>query len=66
MFTHIYTYALPKSLDTCIIQGRIQDFKSGGGHLKKIAARGGGSEMFWDISGEKSRFYAKKSYFFQF
>ena len=27
---------------------------------------GGWRENFWDISCEKSRFYAKKSYFFQF
>ena len=39
-------------------QGRIQDFKLGGGVLKQIAPRG--------ISCEKSRFYAKKSYFSNF
>ena len=76
------------------MQGRIQDFKLGGGALKKIAASGGGGakifgvfrvknydftpknhifsncgerrENFWGNSCEKSRFYAKKSYFFQF
>ena len=37
-----------------------------GGALKKIAPSGGRRENFWDISCEKSRFYAKKSYFFQF
>ena len=37
------------------VQGRIQNFKLGGA-LKKI----------WGISCEKSRFYAKKSYVFQF
>ena len=39
-------------------QGRMQDSKLGGGgaHLKNF---------FWGISCEKSRFYAKKSYFFQ-
>ena len=47
------------------MQGRIQDFKLGGAHLKKIAASGGRRENFWGISCEKSRFYAKKSYFFQ-
>jgi hypothetical protein len=46
-------------------QGRIQDFKLGGGALKKIAPIGGGREHFWGISYEKLRFYAKKSYFFQ-
>ena len=72
-------------------QGRIQDFKLGGGALKKIAPSGGGANIFgvfrvknhdftpknhifsncegrrencWGISCEKSRFYAKKSYFF--
>ena len=45
-------------------QGRIQDFKLGGGALKKIAPSGGRHEHFWGISCEKSRFYAKKSYFF--
>ena len=34
----------------------------GGGAHKKIAPSGN----FWGISCEKSRFYAKKSYFFQF
>jgi hypothetical protein len=36
----------------------------GGGALKKIAPSGGRRENFWGISCEKSRFYAKKSYFF--
>ena len=45
-----------------LIQGRIQDFKLGGA-LKKIAPSGGGRENIWGISCEKSRFYAKKSYF---
>ena len=55
------------------LQGRIQDFKLGGGGgggggraLKKIGPSGGRREHFWGISYEKSRFYAKKSYFFQF
>ena len=46
-------------------QGRIQDFKLGGGALKKIAPSGGRREKFWGISCEKSRFYAKKLYCFQ-
>ena len=45
-------------------QGWIQDFKlGGGGVLKKIAPSRGRRENFWGISCEKSRFYAKKSYF---
>jgi hypothetical protein len=74
-------------------QGRIQDFKLGGAHLKNLRRAQGGAnifgifrvknhdftpknhifshcggrrENFWGISCEKSRFYAKKSYFFQF
>jgi hypothetical protein len=47
------------------LQGRIQDFKLGGAHVKKIAPSGGRREKFGGISCEKSRFYAKKSYFFQ-
>jgi hypothetical protein len=48
-------------------QGRIQDFKlGGGGALKKIAPSGGRRENFLGIACEKSRFYANKSYFFQF
>jgi hypothetical protein len=74
-----------------IMQGRIQDFKLGGAHLKKLRRAEGGAKLFgvfrmknhditpknhiffncegrhehfWGISCEKSRFYAKKSYFF--
>ena len=43
-----------------LIQGRIQEFKLGGGALKKIAPSGGRRENFWGISCEKSLFYAKK------
>ena len=47
-------------IDMFRLQGRIQDFKLGeGGALKNIARNN-----FWGISCEKSRFYAKKSYFF--
>ena len=48
------------------LQGRIQDFKLGGGPLKKIAPSRGMRKNVWGISCEKSRFYSKKSYFFQF
>ena len=40
-------------------------FQARGGVLKKIAPSGGRRENFWGISCEKSRFYAKKSYFYQ-
>jgi hypothetical protein len=46
-------------------QERIQGFKLGGA-VKKIAPSGGKREIFWGISCEKSRLYAKKSAFFQF
>jgi hypothetical protein len=36
-----------------------------GGALKKIAPSGGRCPKFSGISCEKSRFYAKKSYFFE-
>ena len=36
-----------------------------GGTLKKIVPSGGRRENFGGISCDKSRFYAKKSYFFQ-
>ena len=39
-------------------QGWIQEFKLGGGALKKIVPSGGRRENFWGISCEKSRFYA--------
>ena len=45
-------------------QERIQDFKVGGTHLKKIAPTGGRRENLWGISCEKSQFYAKKILFF--
>jgi hypothetical protein len=41
-------------------------FQVWGGALKKIAPSGGNREHFWGISCEKSWFYAKNSYFFQF
>jgi hypothetical protein len=44
-------------------QGRIQDFKLGGGALKKIAPSRGRRENFGGISCEKSRFYAKNHIF---
>jgi hypothetical protein len=62
----IYYYLCNQCLSplSCEFQGRIQDFKLGGFHLKKIAPSRGRHEIFWVISCEKSWFYAKKSYFF--
>jgi hypothetical protein len=39
-------------------------FQVKGGVLKKIVPSGGRRENCWGILCEKSRFYAKKSYFF--
>ena len=52
-------------LKSHLIQVQIQDFKLGGGGLKKIAPSGERGENSWGISCEKARFYGKKSYFFQ-
>jgi hypothetical protein len=43
----------------------VQDFKLGGGALKKIAPSGGRRENVWGISCEKSRFLRQKIIFFQ-
>ena len=48
------------------LTGADPGFQVRGGALKKIASSGGRRENFWGISCEKSRFNAKKSYFFQF
>ena len=49
-----------------MLTGADPGFQVRGGAFKKIAPSGGRREKFWGISCEKSRFYAKKSYFFQF
>ena len=77
-----YIHLSPQSFSLIQNQGRIQDFKLGGAHLKKFLGVfrvknhnftptnhifsncGGRRENCWGISCEKSRFYAKKSYFF--
>jgi hypothetical protein len=41
-------------------------FQVRGGALKIIAPSGARREIILGISDEKSRYYAKKSYFFQF
>jgi hypothetical protein len=58
LFALIITYIYISGADT--------GFKVRGAHLKKVAPSGGRRENFLGISCEKSRFYAKKSYFFQF
>ena len=49
-----------------IESGADPGFQVRGGALKKIAPSRGRRENFWGISCEKSRFYAKKSYFSNF
>jgi hypothetical protein len=48
------------------IAGADPGFQDRGDVLKKIAPSEGRREIIWGISCEKSRFYAKKSYFPQF
>ena len=48
------------------ITGADPGFQVRGEHIKKIAPSRGRRENFRGIPCEKSRFYAKKSYFFQF
>ena len=48
-----------------MFSGADPGFQVRGGALKIIASSGGRHEHFWGISCEKSRIYAKKSYFFQ-
>ena len=93
----VSSFSLALFIRSCYIygnlQGRIQDFKLGGAHLKKLRRAEEGANIFgvfrvknhyftpknhifsncggrrehcWGISCEKSRFYAKKSYFLQF
>ena len=49
---------------TLTITGADLGFQVRGGALNKIAPSGGRRKNLWGISCEKSRFYAKKSYFF--
>jgi hypothetical protein len=51
--------------NTTLQTGADPGFQVRGGALKEIAPSGGRRENCLGISCEKSRFYAKKSYFFQ-
>ena len=49
------------------VQGRIQDFKLGGGvHLKKLRRTEGSAKIFGVFRVKNHDFTPKKSYFFQF
>jgi hypothetical protein len=63
----------PQSVNQChqvsssyVYTGADPGFQVRGGALKKIAPSRGRREHFWGFSCEKSRFYAKKSYFSNF
>jgi hypothetical protein len=57
MYNQLYSWQQP---------GADPGFQVRGGTLKKIAPSGGRCEIFLGISCEKSQFYVKKSYLFQF
>jgi hypothetical protein len=64
VMTYIIPYVAP--FTTIHTTGEDPGFQVRGGALKTIAPSGGRRENCWGISCEKSRFYVKKSYFFQF
>jgi hypothetical protein len=47
-------------------QGRIQDFKLGGAHFKKLRRAEGGAKIFGVFRVKNHHFTQKKSYLFQF
>jgi hypothetical protein len=47
-------------------QGRIQDFKLGGAHLKKLRRAEGGAKIFGVFRVKNHDFTPKKTYFYQF
>jgi hypothetical protein len=49
-----------------IFQGRIQDFKLGGAHLKQLRRAEGDAKNFGVFRVKNHDFTPKKSYFFQF
>jgi hypothetical protein len=48
------------------VQGRIQDFKLGGVHFKKLRRAEGGAKIFGVFRVKNHHFTQKKSYLFQF
>jgi len=62
----IYKYITEMSQNANDYQGRIQDFKLGGAHLRKSRRAEGGAKFVWVFRVKKHDFTKKKSYFFQF
>ena len=62
----VFTVTSNNKASHIYISGADPGFQVRGGALKKIAPSRGRRENFWGISCEKSRFYAKKSYFSNF
>ena len=68
IYVHIYrVYYVFILIQTDTLQGRIQDFKLGGGaHLNKLRRAEGGANIFGVFRVKNHDFTPKKSYFFQF
>jgi hypothetical protein len=49
-----------------MIQGRIQDFKLGGAHLKKLRRAEGGAKIFWEFRVKNHDFTPKNHIFSNF
>jgi hypothetical protein len=65
--THVLQYNNQHDATLFAEQGRIQDFKLGGGaHLKKLRRAEGGAKILGVFRVKNHDFTKKKSYFFQF
>ena len=61
---HILSFVAKWRADTYAVQGRIQDFKLGGGHLKKLRRAEGGAKYFEVFRVKNHDFTPKKIIFF--
>jgi hypothetical protein len=64
--THVLQYNNQHDATLFAEQGRIQDFKLGGAHLKKLRRAEGGAKILGVFRVKNHDFTKKKSYFFQF